>query len=161
MHFVGTIIFSQIYKILSNFHSNPLICDPTLFPSKNSPNIAKSNRAFPGKLRGHRSLILTYLENPMAEAFPNYYLFFSILGIFRGKSVVKVGSKVQTFSPSLFYENSNVSRFFQTMFLFDRVLPLVRILAILDNFWGSTGSKNFQKGPFHGCWISTQNFHKT
>ena len=134
MHFVGTIIFSQIYKILSNFYSNPLICDPTLFPSKNSTNIVKSNSAFPGKLRAHTALILTYLDSPMAEAFPNYCLFFSILGIFRGKRVVKVGSKVQTLSPSLFYENSNVSRFFQTIFLFDRVLPLVRILAILDNF---------------------------
>ena len=25
----------------------PLICDPTLFPGKSSPNIAKSNRVFP------------------------------------------------------------------------------------------------------------------
>ena len=34
-------MFLQIYKILSNFDSNPLICDPTLFPGKNNPNIAK------------------------------------------------------------------------------------------------------------------------
>ena len=34
-------MFLQIYKILANFDSNPLICDPTLFPDKNSPNIAK------------------------------------------------------------------------------------------------------------------------
>ena len=37
--------------MLSNFDSNPLIFDNTLFPGKNSPNIAKSNRVFPGKGR--------------------------------------------------------------------------------------------------------------
>ena len=37
--------------MLSNFDSNPLICDPTLFPGKNSPNIANSNCVFPGKGR--------------------------------------------------------------------------------------------------------------
>ena len=38
---VGTKMFLQIYKILLNFDSNPLICDSTLFPDKNSPNSAK------------------------------------------------------------------------------------------------------------------------
>ena len=41
-------MFLKIYKILSNFDPNPLICDATLFPVKSSPNIAKSNRVFPG-----------------------------------------------------------------------------------------------------------------
>ena len=48
----------QIYKILSNFDSNPLIFDSTLFPGKNSPNIAKSNHVFSGKRRGDRALTL-------------------------------------------------------------------------------------------------------
>ena len=52
----------KIYKILSNFVSNPLICDPTLFLGKNSPNIAKSNCVFPGKRIGDRVVILTYLK---------------------------------------------------------------------------------------------------
>ena len=63
-------MFLQIYKILSNFDSNPLTCDPTLFTGKNSTNIANSNRVFPGKGRGDRALILTYLKSPMVEIFP-------------------------------------------------------------------------------------------
>ena len=120
-------MFLQIYKILTNFDSNPLICDPTLFPGKNSPNIAKSNnRVFPGKGRGDRALILTYLDSPMAEVLPHYCLSFSISAIFRGKRMVKVGRKVQTLGPSLVHKNLNPSNFFQTMFLFPRVLPLVK-----------------------------------
>ena len=65
--------------------------------------------------------------------------------------VIKVGRKVETLGPSLFHENSNPSNFFQTMFLFARVLPLVRMSAILDYTWGSKGPKTSQKGPFHGC----------
>ena len=145
-------MFLQILKILSNFDFNPLICDPTLFPGKNSPNIAKSNnRVFPGKGRGDRALILTYLDSPMAEVFPHYCLSFSIPAIFMGKRVVNVGPKVQTLAPSLFHENSNPSSFFQTMFLFARVLPLARISAILDHICGSKSPKTFQKEPFHGC----------
>ena len=112
---VGTKMFSQIYKISSNLDSNPLICDPILFLGKNSPNIAKNNRIFPGKRGGDRVLILTYLDSPMAEVFPHFCLSFSILAIFRGEQVVKVGPKVQTLGPFLFHENSNPSMFFQTM----------------------------------------------
>ena len=65
----------QIYKILSNLDSFPLIYDPNLFPGKNSQDIAKSIRTFPGKGRGNRALIFTYLDSPMAEVFP-YYCFF-------------------------------------------------------------------------------------
>ena len=84
---VGTKMFLQILKILSNFDFNPLICDPTLFPGKNSPNIAKSNnRVFPGKGRGDRALILTYLDSPMADVFPHYCLSFSISAIFTGET---------------------------------------------------------------------------
>ena len=35
-------------EYLSNFDSNPLTCDPVLFPGKNTPNVAESNRIFPG-----------------------------------------------------------------------------------------------------------------
>ena len=101
----------KIYKILSNFDSNPLIWDPTLFPRKNNPNIAKSNRIFPGKGREDRPLILTYLDSPMAEVFPYNCLSFSISAIFRRKRVLKVGPKVQTFGLS-FHENSNPSSLF-------------------------------------------------
>ena len=66
----------QIYKILSSFDANPLICEPTLFPGKTGLNIAKSKHVFPGKGRGDRALILTYLDSRMAEVFPHYCLTF-------------------------------------------------------------------------------------
>ena len=84
--------------------------------SNNSLNIAKSNCTFPGKGRGDRDLILTYLDSPMAEDFPHYCLSFLNLAIFRGKRVVKVGLKVQILGPSLFHENSNPSIFFKQCF---------------------------------------------
>ena len=133
---------------MSDFDSKRLICDPTLLPGKNSPNIANNNRVFPGKRRGDRALILTYLDSPVAEVFTHYWLSFPISAVFREKRVIKVGLKVQTLDPLLFYENSNPLLFFQC-FLFARVLPLVRISAILDYSF---------KGPFHGCWIGTENF---
>ena len=97
---------------------------PYPFSWKNSSNIA--NHVFPGKGRGDRALILTYLDSPMAEVLPHYCLSFSISAIFRGKRMVKVGRKVQTLGPSLVHKNLNPSNFFQTMFLFPRVLPLVK-----------------------------------
>ena len=142
-------MFLQIYKILLDFNFNPLICDTSPFPSKNSPNIAKSNRAFPGKEGRDRALILTYLDSPMAEVFPYYCLSFSISAIISGKRVVKGGPKVKPLGPSLFHENSNPSSFFQTIFLFARVRPLVRISAILDLIRGSKCPKTSQKGLFH------------
>ena len=62
-------MFLQIYKILSHFDSNPLICDPTLFSDNKTPHIASSNRVFPGKGRGDRALILTHLVSPIAYVF--------------------------------------------------------------------------------------------
>ena len=127
--------------------------------SKNSPNVTKSNRIFPGKGRGDRALILTYLDSPMAQILHHYCLSFSILTIFCGKWVVKVGPQVQTLDPSLFQENSNPPNFFQTMFLFVRVLFLVKISAILDNILVIKHTKASLKEPFRGCWIGTmQNF---
>ena len=68
-----------------------MICDPTLSPGKNSPNITNSNRVLTRKGEGDKDFILTYLNIPTAEVFPHYYLSFSILAIFREKRVVKVG----------------------------------------------------------------------
>ena len=65
--------------------------------------------------------------------------------------MAKVGIKVQTLGTSIFHENLSTLNFYQTMFLFARVLPLVRISAILDHNWGSKGPKTSQKEPFHGC----------
>ena len=49
---------------MSSYDSDPLTCDTTLFTAKYSPNSVKSNRIFPGKERGERALILTYLDSP-------------------------------------------------------------------------------------------------
>ena len=46
-----------------------------------------------GKVRGDRALILTNLDNPMAEVFPTTACLFLIAAIFRGERVVKVGAK--------------------------------------------------------------------
>ena len=117
---------------------------------ENSPNIAKNNHVSPGKGKEDKVLILTYLNSPMAEAFSHYSLSFSILAIFRGKRVINVGPKAKTSSLSLFHENSHPSIFFfQTMLLFARVLPLVRILAILHHIWGRKCPKTSQKGPWY------------
>ena len=67
------------------FDFNPLICVLTLFPGKNIPSTAKSNRVFPGKGIRDRALILTRFDSPMAEVPPHYGLSFSISVIFKGK----------------------------------------------------------------------------
>ena len=89
---------------LSNFDCTTLTFGSALFPDKNILNIAKSNRIFPGKGRGDKDFILTYLDSSTAESFPHYRLFFSILAIFRRKRGVKTGLKVLTLGPSLFYK---------------------------------------------------------
>ena len=63
-------------------------------------------------------------------------------------TLVKVGPKVQTLGPSLFHKNSNSSKNFQTMFLFARVLPPMRISPKLDHIWASKGPKISKKGYF-------------
>ena len=72
-------------QVLSNFNSRPLTCDPALFPGKNSLNIEKSNRIFPGKGRGHKAFILTYLDSPTVEVLMPC-LFFD-LGYLQGETV--------------------------------------------------------------------------
>ena len=74
--------------------------------------------------------------------------FFSILAILRRKRWLKVGPKVVTLGPSLFYKYQDPSRIFQTVFFFARVLTLVRISAILDNIEGARAPKPRKNGYF-------------
>ena len=122
-------------------------------------NIAKTNRIFPGKEGGDKPLILTYLDSLMAEVFPQYCLFFSILAIFRGKLGSKLSSKfkVLNLGLSIFYKNSNPSKCFQTMFLFPEILPLAITSAVLDYIWGSRAKKSPKEGRF----VDTESVHKT
>ena len=53
-----------------------------------------------------------------------------------------------TLGPSLFHKYSNPSKKFQTVFFFARVLPLVRLLAILDHIGGVKTQKTSNKGYF-------------
>ena len=128
-------------QVLSNFDSRPLTCDPALFPGKNSLNIGKSNRIFPGKGRGDKAFILTYLDSPTVEVFLPCFL---TSAIFRGKQGVKVRPKMPSFGSFLFNKNSNPSKK-TSNFFFARVLPLVRISAILDFIWGSKDPNTSQK----------------
>ena len=93
----GKKLHLKIYKILSNFDFDPLICYPTLYPGENSPNIAKCNRVFLGKGRVEGALIFIYLHSPMAQVFPYYCLFFSISDIFNRKRMIKNGPKNANF----------------------------------------------------------------
>ena len=71
---------------MSNFDSETLTYDLTLFPAKNSLNSAKNNHIFPGKERGYRTLILTILDSPMAEVFPGKCIYFINLGHLEGET---------------------------------------------------------------------------
>ena len=53
-----------------------------------------------------------------------------------------------TLDPSVFHKYSNPSKNFQTVFLFARVVPLVRISAILDYIRGIRTQKPPKKGYF-------------
>ena len=112
-------------QYLSNFNSNPLTCDPALFSGKNISNIAESNGIFPGKEEERKTST-----------------------IFRRKRGVKVGPKTLTLGLSLFHKYWNPSKKFQTVFLFARVIPLVRILAILNHIGGVRAKKPSKKGYF-------------
>ena len=89
---------------------------PTAFPVIIIPNIVKSNHILPGKGRGDKDFILTYLDSSMTDVFPQYCLFFSILNILRRKRGVKVGPKVLILRPSFFHKYSNSSKIFKQCF---------------------------------------------
>ena len=130
--------------VFVKFDSAPLNCDPTMSPGKMILNIAKSCRIFPGKGRGDKD---SFWHIWIAQ----WEKFFCT--IFRSKRGLKAGPKVLTLDRSVFHKYSNPSKNFQTVFLFARVVPLVRISAILDYIGGmggegGKGSKTSQKGYF-------------
>ena len=51
-----------------------------------------------------------------------------------------------------FHKYSNLSKYFQTVFLFAKVLPLVRISAILDHI----GRVRVQKPPKKGYFLDAE-----
>ena len=150
---VGTKMFLQIYKILSNFGCNLSICEKFLAKIAQILQIviAFFPASFSGKRKGYWVLILTYLNSPIAEVFPHYCLSFITTAIFKRKT--KTGGQ------SFFFMKTQILQFFfQTIFLFARVLPLLRMSAKLDHILGSKVPKSSQKGSFHGCCIGVPNF---
>ena len=119
-------------KIFENFDSNPLTCDPFLFPGKNNLNIVKGNHIFSGKGERRSSLNFDISGWSFSALLPIYFDF----GHLHGKQKIKVGPKLPTLGPLLFHKNLNPSKVFQAMSLFARVLPLMRISVILDPYFG-------------------------
>ena len=148
-------MFLQIYKMLSNFDSNPLIFDPNLLPGKNSPNIAKSNHVFLGKGTGDRALILTYLDSPMAEVFPYYCLNFSISAIFRGKTCCQSWTKSSNFGP--------VSFLWIPQLLFKQwfFLPEYYLWWEFRQYWTIFGRLRAQKPPKKDHFMDAKSVRKT
>ena len=62
-----------------------------------------------------------------------------------------------TLGLALFNKYSNPSKKFQTLFLFARVLPLVRISAVLDRI----GRVRAQKPPKKGYFVNAESVRKT
>ena len=66
--------FSEILILILSFVTLPC------FLAKIAQILQICNCAFPGKRIGDKTLILTYLHNPIAKVFPQYCLSFSING---------------------------------------------------------------------------------
>ena len=130
-----------------------------MFPSKNSPNIAKgNNHIFPGKRRGDKALILTYLDSPMAHT-AAYYFWISV--IFRGKrgegGGVKDRPKVLTLGRSLFINTQILQRFFKQCFC----LLEYYLWWEFRQYWTIFGRVRSQKPPKRDYFVDAASVRKT
>ena len=57
-------------------------CEYALFPAKNNPNSAKSNRIFPGKGRGDNCVKIVCIRNYSGPHFPAFGLSTKCLSVF-------------------------------------------------------------------------------
>ena len=133
---VGTKMFLQIFKILSNFDSNPLICDPTLFPGKSSPNIAKSNRVFPGRREEIEPWFWHIWIAQWLKFFTATVYLFQFQPSSRENEWSKLDQKWKLWVGLFFMKTQILRIFFKQCFFFTRVLPLLRISATLDYILG-------------------------
>ena len=88
------------------------------------------------KGRGGRALILTYLDSPVTEVFPHHWLYLFNFGHLQGEMGGQNWTKSANFGSVSFSWKLESFNFFQATLLLARVLPLVRISAILDHIWG-------------------------
>ena len=137
---------------LSNFDSNPLNCDPTLFLGKNSPNIAKRYRIFPGKRGGDKALVLKYLDSPMLKFFGSTGYSFPFRPSSGRKGGSKLDQKCSTIGAS-FKKTRILQKIFKQWFcLLEYYLwwEFWKYWTIF--FWGgwvgARGQKPFKKGHF-------------
>ena len=89
------------------------------------------------KGRGGPALILTYLDSPVTKAFLHHWLYLFNFGHLQGEMGGQSWTKTANFGSVSFSWKLESFNFFQATLLFARVLPLVKISAILDHIWGS------------------------
>ena len=144
---------------MPNFNSDPLTCDPALFPTKNSPKIQKVMIfSCIGPCFWH-IWIAQWLKLFCGDGY-----FFLISAVFMGKWVgeevvwgeVKVGPRMQTFDVHFPLKTQILQNKKIWMFLFVIVLPLARCLANWTIFGRVRTQKPPKMGQFNECWINTQ-----
>ena len=106
-------MFLQIYKMLTNFDSNSLICDSTLFPGKNSPILIV---IFLKRGKKREPWFWHIWIAQWLKFFPYYSLSFSISVIFREKRVIKVGPKTKLWVRLFFLKTRILQIFFRQCF---------------------------------------------
>ena len=84
------------------------------------------------KGRWGRALILTYLDSPVTEVFPHHWLDLFNFGHLQGEMGGQSWAKNANFGSVSFSWKLESFNCFHATLLFARVLPLVRISAILD-----------------------------
>ena len=93
------------------------------------------------KGRGGPALILTYSDRPVTKVFLHHWLYLFNFGHLQRKMGRQSWTKTANFEFVSFSWKLESFNFFQATLLFARVLPLVRISAILDRIWGSHPKK--------------------
>ena len=123
---------------------------PPCFLVKLSQILQKVIVFFPERGEEIKSSFWRILIAQWLKFFRSTAYFVSILTIFRRKRGVKVGPKVLTLARPFFHKYSTLSKnfqtIFQTIFLLARVLPLMRISAILNHIGGVRAQKPTKKG---------------
>ena len=134
-----------------------MTCDPALFSDKNIPNIAKSNRVFPGKGRGDKEFIWHNWITQWVKFFCPTALFIILFVHLQEKTGVKVGPKMLTLGPSLFHKYLNLSKKISNTVFVCWSTTSGENFSSIRPYWGSKGPKTSKKRLFQGCWIGTQN----
>ena len=145
---------------MPNFNSDPLTCDPALFPTKNSPKIQKVTIfSCIGPCFWH-IWIAQWLKLFCGDGYIFFLNFSNLHWEMGGGEVwgeVKVGPRMQTFNLSIFHKKTQILQNKKIwMFLFVIVLPLARCLANWTIFGRVRTQKPPKIGQFNEYGINTQ-----